>query len=140
MSLAKCPRCGTLFNKLTAMICNTCIEPEDRDRDKIRTILDEQPGLSAKRVAEEAEVELDVVLRMLDQGLLTSADIAHDIKCGHCGAPAISHSKRLCHSCLSKLNQKMLAAQKSLRSRQKKETEFTDELALRDEIEQKRIW
>ena len=40
------------------------------------------------------------------EGIIINEQIDNDAKCGQCGLPAISASKRLCSYCLSQLDQK----------------------------------
>ena len=65
------------------------------------------------------------VLRLIEQGAITcvSALEGHSIRCGRCGAPAISASKKLCQACLEKLNAQVAVAQRTIRLGEKKQVE-----------------
>lgn len=123
MALAKCVRCDKMFNKLSSPVCVDCQKEEDADFERIRDVLAENPDLNAEGVAELSGVDMECVLRMLDQGLISNISLGEAVKCGRCGAPAISVTKRLCQSCLEKLNREMANAQKSIKMGQKKKTE-----------------
>ena len=92
MGLAKCERCDKLFSKVVSPICSACTPMEEDEFDKIRNVIYDEPSLNVKEIAQLAEVEVSVVLRMLDEGLITNVDLGDAVKCGKCGAPAISVS------------------------------------------------
>ncbi len=139
MPLAKCVRCSNLFDKLKNPICPACQPDEDADFEKVRAVLDEHPDLGAEAVAELADVTVALVMRMLDQGMVTNTSLSGGgAKCGRCGAPAISASKKLCHSCLEELNQKVLKQKRKIAISQSKEVEVGGASTVRQMIEEKR--
>ena len=80
-----------------------------------------------------------LVTRMLDQGLVTNTSLLGDsATCGRCGAPAISASKKLCHSCLEELNKKLVSQKKKITLSQTKEVEVGGASSVRQMIEEKR--
>ena len=109
MKIAHCPRCNNLFVRIKHVVCDRCIDDEDADYKKIHDVLDNYTGLGVEQVAAKAEVEPKCVLRMLDRGMIANEQVAKNIKCGQCGAPAISASQQLCPSCLIKLDRKFFA-------------------------------
>ncbi len=118
MALTKCPRCEKLFNKSENsqyVVCNACIDDEQKDYEKIRKILEESGNISAIEISEKAEIPLSVILRMCDQGWFETQEQAESIYCGRCGAPAISATKRLCEPCLIELQRECLKAINELR-------------------------
>ena len=139
VSLAKCPRCDQLFQKIRSLVCPRCQDDEDADHERIRDVLCYEPSLTAEEVAEVAGVERACVLRMLDEGLITSAALADPPACGRCGAPAISPSKRVCQSCLLKLNFEFADAVRRIREQKRKEIEEQAEaFGVRQTFEDKR--
>jgi len=86
-------------------------------------VLEKAPGLNAEELAEKSGVSFECVLRMLEQGRISSPTLSEPIKCGRCGAPAISLTKKLCASCLQKLNQQMVDAKRSIQLAEKKPVE-----------------
>ena len=123
MPLSKCPRCEELFDKTTSLVCVGCVEDEERDHETVRDLISEHSELSAEGVAELSGVDLKCVLRMLDTGKIASIQLGEEVECGRCGAPAISAAKRLCESCLEKLNQEMNKTKKSIQIAGKKRVE-----------------
>lgn len=139
MPLTKCLRCEKLFNKTTSGVCPQCTSDEDADFDTIRACLDENPEVNAETIAEMTGVDIKCVLRMIDTGSITTVSLsASDIKCGQCGSPAISASKKLCQSCLEKLNQKMLQARKTISIDEKKDVQVGEYSNVRQSLDKKR--
>lgn len=101
---ARCARCEKVFQRIRSVVCHDCLDAEEADYAKIRDVLNRQPNLNVQQTAEAAEVDVDCVLRMLNEGLITNAALSNPVTCGRCGAPAISLSKRLCEKCLLQLD------------------------------------
>lgn len=123
MPLSKCPRCEELFDKTTNIICGGCAEDEEKDHEIVRDLLGQQGELNAEGVAELSGVDIKCVLRMLDTGKVASITLGEEAKCGRCGAPAISATKRLCEPCLEKLNTEMNKTKRSIQIAEKKRPE-----------------
>ncbi|GMW02825.1 MAG: hypothetical protein AMXMBFR84_39610 [Candidatus Hydrogenedentota bacterium] len=123
MALASCPRCQKLFEKKSARVCPKCVPEEDEDYEKVRAALAATPNQSAEEVAKETQVSLDCVLRLLEDGRIVTTLASKQIKCGRCGAPAISLSKKLCERCLNELNAKLAIEQSKIRLPKKKDVE-----------------
>jgi len=138
MPLIACPRCKKIFDKTRSAVCTRCQDAEDDDFDKIRTVLDRNSDLNAEQVAEEGQVTIDCVMRMIEEGLIANVNLAEKIKCGRCGAPAISQSKKLCQACLEELNTEMAQAQSKIKIGQKKQVQVGEYLHARRALEEKR--
>lgn len=113
-SVRVCPRCEQPFFKIGVQVCPKCQGDEEADYTRINEVLATMPGLDAESVAEEAGVKLACVLRMLKNGRLQAVSEDPAV-CGRCGAPAISHSKKLCLTCLGELDQKCAEAMREMR-------------------------
>ena len=139
MPLAKCVRCDKLFNKTEDPICPACMPSEVEDFDKVRECLNENADVNAEQVSELTGVDIKVVMRMIDAGSVSVASLdSESIKCGQCGAPAISASKKLCQNCLEKLNQKMLQTRKNIEIDSKKKVQLNEFASVRKAIEKKK--
>ena len=138
MPLTTCPRCKKIFDKVRSAVCPKCQDAEDADYDKIRTVLDRCPNLNSEQVAEEANVSVECVMRMVDEGLIANASLAEKVKCGMCGAPAISLSKKLCQACLEKLNAQVASVQSRIKLKEKQNVEVGEYLHARKAFEDKR--
>lgn len=96
-------------------MCAKCVDDEEADYEAVRAYLEEHPSRSAAAVARATDVAESCVLRFVAEGRIKNVTTREAIKCGRCGAPAISTSKRLCEGCLNKLNQQLAAEQASVR-------------------------
>ncbi len=138
MPLATCPRCKKIFEKTRVLVCGKCQDDENADYDKIRSILERNPNLNAEQAAEEAEVPVQCVTRMMQEGLISNVVLSGSVKCGRCGAPAISLSKKLCQGCLEKLNAEVASAQSKIKLSQKKNVQVSEYLHARKAFEDKK--
>lgn len=142
MPLSKCPRCEKLFDKTSTAVCSKCREDEEADFDLIRSTLDDSPELNAEQVAEVSGVAIDCVLRMLDTGLISNITLneGETFKCGRCGAPAISATKKLCQPCLEKLNQEMAESRRKVQLGDRKQVQLGEYSAggVRQQLDEKR--
>jgi ribosomal protein L37E len=107
--IAKCARCKSVFVKMHVPVCEKCTDDEEADFKRISETMAENPDQNAETIALLADVTTACVLRMLDRGLITNENMGSKIKCGQCGKPAISAAKKLCQSCLIKLDQKFFS-------------------------------
>ena len=138
MPLASCVRCNKMFNKVSTAVCQSCQPAEDADQDKIHAVLAENENLTPEEVANQANVELAVVHRMVREGLVTQVRAGEAAVCGKCGAPAISMSKKLCQACLDKLNAEVSKAQAKIRLEKKKPPQLGEYINARKAFEEKR--
>jgi len=138
MPLTKCTRCEKLFNKIQSSVCPQCMPDEETDYDTIRECLADNPDVNAEIVSEMTGINSKVVMRMLDSGLISNISSGDASICGQCGAPAISHSKKLCQNCLEKLNQKMINARKGIQQSQRKKIQLGEFSSVRSTLQDKR--
>lgn len=115
MAIEQCPRCNSMFDKSGFPVCSKCQLLEEDDYEKVRQILDHNEGWPAERLAEESGVDLAVVLRMLDQGMVSDINLS-DVRCGRCGRPAISSTKKICQKCLGELEKQVAKVNQSSRN------------------------
>jgi ribosomal protein L37E len=123
LALASCQRCKNLYEKIRGPICPACEDLEEEDYELIRQALVDHPNSSAEKLAEVTGVTMDCVMRLLAQGRIETTEANKGVKCGRCGAPAISVSKRLCESCLQKLNVELARQQGKIKLPKKKDLE-----------------
>ena len=124
MALASCQRCKKLFEKFRSSICPACDQAEEDDYETIRQALVEHPNQSAEQLAEDTGISIDCVLRLLAQGRIETTAANKGVKCGRCGAPAISVSKKLCEACLQKLNAELAHQQSKVKLPKKKSVDL----------------
>jgi len=138
MPLAACSRCNKMFNKTESPVCPACQPAEDADFEKVREAVDRDSNLNAEQVADETNVDIAVVQRMIKDGVIENALLGEPVVCGMCGAPAISMSKKLCQDCLDKLNAEMIAATRGIKLEAKKEVRVGEYMNAREEFDKKR--
>ena len=124
MPLATCGRCAKMFNKVGSNVCPGCNEAEEADYEKIRDVVAKNETLNSEQVAEEAGVDIAVVRRIISEGRVAQVSLGEVPKCGKCGAPAISNTKKLCQACLERLNVEVSKAQSQIKLDKKKETQI----------------
>ncbi len=140
MPLAKCARCKKLFSKVESPVCGECQDAEAADHEKVRAVMDEFPTLNAEQLSGQSGVDLECVLRMVDEGRLTNVSTLESVTCGRCGAPAISFSKKLCQHCLDRLNAEVAKAQATIRLPERRQPQVGESLSsnARESFENKR--
>lgn len=104
ITIKQCPRCSKLFTKIRSAVCEECTPDEEADLEKVRELLDYDTSLNVEQAAEASGISIDVILRMVDEGNITSQDLSLNVECGRCGGRAISLSKRLCESCVAEMD------------------------------------
>ena len=138
MPLAKCVRCDKLFDKTALPVCNDCVPAEEADYETIRTFLADHPDSRAELVSEATGVSVLCVLRMVDEGRILNATKASAVKCGRCGAPAISAAKKLCTHCLEELNKELLKQRTQIKPGRRKDPLVNHHVGVRQTLDAKR--
>jgi len=104
MTLANCEGCNKIFNKVTGSLCPACIEQDETDLKTVNEALREEANQTVAQLSEKTGVSKKTILRLLkDQRIASDASLS-EIKCGKCGAPAISLSVRLCERCAAEIS------------------------------------
>ena len=104
MALANCERCNGIFNRVSTPLCPSCIEQEEQDLQTVNTALREQPGQTVEELAQSTGVSKRTILRLIKCERIASDATLAGVKCGKCGAPAISLSTRLCQRCAAEMS------------------------------------
>ena len=102
--LVKCPRCGKLYQKARLAVCKECSLFEEQDYTKVRDAMNEIGVGSVEDAADAADVDVGVVLRMIEVGMISFDRPDEKVLCGRCGKPAMSKSQRLCEKCMMELD------------------------------------
>ncbi|MFC1737363.1 hypothetical protein ACFL1X_14720, partial [Candidatus Hydrogenedentota bacterium] len=74
-------------------------------------------GMTIDELMEETGVERKTIIRFLEEERITSDTVKSDVKCGKCGAPGISLTKKICAKCAAGLAKQARSSQNALRSR-----------------------
>jgi len=128
-----------MFTKVKSPVCPGCQDAEDVDQEKVREVLAKDDKLNTEEVARLADVDIAVVRRMVDDGLVVQSTGGERPVCGRCGSPAISMAKKLCQGCLEKLNQEVSRAQASVHLDRRKAPQIGEyNMSARKAFEEKR--
>ena len=111
----KCARCSKVYFRVASPVCSECQPEEEEDFRKIRDVLARLPGLNVEQLAEASDIGTDCVLRLTEDERILNVVSSDPVPCGRCGAPAISHIKRLCERCLITLENECVASMRALK-------------------------
>lgn len=129
MGLTNCARCKQLFQSAGGgVICPDCLEQDEKDFEVVNHALRENPNQAIPELAEATGVSERRILRFLEEGRILSDAVAHDVKCGKCGQPAISATLRLCESCSADLARESAQAAAEIKKLQGKQAVSTHDL------------
>ena len=117
MEIRNCAKCKKLFQYLSGpLLCPACKDQDEKDFQKVKDYLKENPRASMTEVAETLEISVDRITRYLKEGRLEVAPgSAITLECESCGAPITSG--RFCNLCSGKLHNDLEATSKDLRNR-----------------------
>jgi hypothetical protein len=102
MELAKCVRCGKLFNKIKLSVCQPCESEEDREILKVQSHLRDHPSSSLEDASNELEIYLDDIERwIMEKRLTIQFTKGASVKCILCGQPIVTG--RVCSKCSERL-------------------------------------
>ena len=104
MALANCQGCNKVFNKVTTPLCPACIEQEEKDLKTVNEALRAEPDQTVAQLSEKTGVSKKTILRLLKNQRIASEANLVDMKCGKCGAPAVSLSVKLCKRCAAEIS------------------------------------
>lgn len=116
MTLANCERCKSIFNKVSGPVCPTCIEQEENDFKIVNDALREEPHQTVDQLAKKTDVSEKTILRFIKDKRIASDKDLFDVKCGKCGAPAISIATRLCERCAAEMSRAVGQARSDMAS------------------------
>ncbi|MDK2896848.1 MAG: hypothetical protein PWP04_968 [Candidatus Atribacteria bacterium] len=106
MSLAKCRRCGRLFNQvIDKNICPSCLEKEEEEFQRVKDFFLHHPQASIVEAAQETGVEKKFILQFVREGRLRIANMEEGgeplFRCERCGKPI--PEGRYCEECRKKI-------------------------------------
>ncbi|MCS7242475.1 MAG: MerR family transcriptional regulator [Candidatus Caldatribacterium sp.] len=107
MVLARCKRCGAIFQKVIDRdLCPLCLEKEEEEFRKVKEFFRQHPKARLEEVSEATGVDKKVILEFLKEGRLQIAEgigPVVELFCERCGKPIVSG--RLCDECRRKVAQ-----------------------------------
>ncbi len=134
MGLARCKRCGKIFNQVIEKeICPACLEEEEEEFQKVKGFFREHPRARLEEASQKTGVDKKTIMQFLKEGRLQRVlpeeeALEEGLFCERCGRP-ISQGK-LCVECKKKLS--LLIAQSS-----KEESKTHSDFYFKDVIEKK---
>jgi len=108
MNIMQCQFCKKPFQSIGRKICPACLEQIDRDFIKVRDYIYEHRRADIDTVAEDTEVNKQIILHLLKEGRLTLGDDSEPtglLHCEVCRKPI--NSGRMCKDCQDKVKSKM---------------------------------
>jgi predicted amidophosphoribosyltransferase len=103
MALENCQRCNGIFNRIGGPLCPTCVDKEEKDFRAVNEALRRQPHQKIDELAEQTGVSEKTIMRFIKDKRIASDVNTAGVKCGKCGAPAISLATRLCERCAGEI-------------------------------------
>jgi len=103
MALENCQRCNGVFNRIGGPLCPACVDREEQDFKAVNEALREQPHQTIDELAKRTGVSEKTIMRLIKDKRIASDVNADGVKCGKCGAPAISLATRLCERCAGEM-------------------------------------
>ena len=106
MDVMNCPRCGKMFKRMTASVCEDCIKLEEKEFDEVRKYLDENPNSTLAVVAEVTKTSSKRILKWIKEGRIEmTAGMHGELRCVQCNKPI--KSGRFCDACIIDVNEKV---------------------------------
>lgn len=108
MVLARCRRCGKVFNKVIEKdVCPACLEEEENEFQKIKSFFREHPRARLDEASRETGVDKKTIMQFLKDGRLQlvfpeEAISEEGLLCERCGRPILQG--KLCEECKKKLS------------------------------------
>ncbi len=98
VDIRSCTRCKKFFNYNGSGLCPECIHYMDEVFTKVRDYLYDNPTADINTIAEDLEVDSELVLQLLKEGRLEMKNASGSgLKCERCGT--VIGSGMLCNSC-----------------------------------------
>jgi len=135
MPLFNCKICGQIF-ECTGLtnICRKCTEIEEKEFEKVRQYVKDNPKVSMNVVAEETGVSVEKISIYLRRGLLEKAEFGEvQLRCQLCGVEIFAGN--YCLLCMDKLKQGLKTKGKN--KKEKKESGITKSFMLKDHNKKK---
>lgn len=107
MVLAKCRRCGKIFNKVIEKdLCPACLEAEEEEFQKVKSFFREHPRARLEEASQKTGVDKKTIMQFLKDGRLQlvlpeEEAFQEGLSCERCGRPILQG--KLCAECRKKL-------------------------------------
>lgn len=99
MDVRNCSRCGKIYSYDGFNICIQCRREDERDFQKVKNYINENPGANTNEVSEETGVEPSKIIKFLRQGRLEITDESNImLDCEKCGTSI--KTGKFCDKCV----------------------------------------
>lgn len=105
MELRNCIRCGKVFVYVSQRVCPACQKEMNEVFEKARLYVKQNPGATAKEVAEALQVDEQLIDELIREGRFDMVNEALLLSCERCGKPI--RRGRLCEECAAALNKEI---------------------------------
>ncbi|HHW13575.1 MAG TPA: MerR family transcriptional regulator [Firmicutes bacterium] len=105
MELRNCIRCGKVFLYVSKRVCPACQKEMDEVFEKARLYVKQNPGATAREVAEALQVDEQLIDELIREGRFDVVTEALLLSCERCGKPI--RRGRLCEECAAVLNKEI---------------------------------
>lgn len=103
--LKNCAECNRVFSHPSRDLCQECYEKAQESFELVRDYLKQNPGASVVEVANETEVDLDLIYEYIEEGRLDVVPRDARLQCSICGDPIVVG--RVCANCRNELRSTM---------------------------------
>ena len=125
MGVSNCARCGKIFNYVTGQrICESCRKELEKDFQKVKDYIRNNPNKGIREVADECEVSEKQIKNWVREERLEFSKGAGVLNCETCGAPI--STGRFCEKCKAQMTGNLNASIKSELDAKKKAAMHTD--------------
>lgn len=98
MDIRNCSNCGKIYAYDGFNICRQCRRDEEKEFQRVKKYLQENPGAAIPEISEETGVESSKIIEFLRQGRLEVKDESNLLlECERCGVPI--RTGRFCDKC-----------------------------------------
>lgn len=135
MKLQNCRKCGRVFSSAGDSVCPDCKKLEEEKFELVKNYLWENPNSTIDQVAEETDVEKELIIKFMKEDRLAADGLVIDfkLKCSRCGKEIDSGT--FCESCRNKL----VSDFKGSFEEAEEEKEYAEgEMFLKDRIKKRR--
>lgn len=100
MAVKNCKRCGVIFNDDNSQICSACKKDDEKDFQRVKEYLEENPRATLMEVSRNLKLSTDKVKRFVRDGRVETVgenEGTSGIECEKCGVSI--NSGRYCSEC-----------------------------------------
>lgn len=103
--IIECKNCKKLFQTFGSNICPVCVEEMEKNFEKVKDYLYNNPGANVVDITKATEVQEKTVLYYLKEGRLSIDGVESGLTCEKCKKPI--SSGRYCKECQTELESKL---------------------------------